>query len=131
MASLDSMEAVVREKIERDRWTYQKLSSHLQQLYPGLKGFSVSSLKRFCNSRNIHKTSRLSSAQVDVVVAGSVAKVSQKIWSTYCFWRGEVHRRESQMGSKLIMHLCINIMPHYSPYGHRWGKVGICHCHGY
>ena len=25
----------------------------------------------------------------------------------------------------------INVMPHYPPYGHRWGKVGICHCHGY
>ena len=39
--------------------------------------------------------------------------------------------------TKLVLVECvagyapINVMPHYPPYGHRWGKVGICQCHGY
>ena len=75
MSALDGLEDVVREKIENEQWTFQKLSDHLEQLHPGKKGFGVRSLKRFCNLKNIHKTSRLNSQVLDRVVSGAVAKV--------------------------------------------------------
>lgn len=75
MANLDELEATVREKVENEGWTYGKLSKHLQELYPGVRGFSVRSLERFCAAKNIHRTSRLKAKEVDSVVAGAVSKV--------------------------------------------------------
>ena len=54
MDSLDGLEDFVREKVEKDRWTHSKLSEHLQQAYPGEKGFSVRLIERFCSERGIH-----------------------------------------------------------------------------
>lgn len=76
MAALNELEDVVREKVERERWTYKKLSTHLLELYPGAKGFGVRSVRRFCCLNNIRRTSRLSDGEVDIVVSGAVAKVS-------------------------------------------------------
>ena len=48
MSALESLEAHVREKIEKEGMTHAKLSVHLCEVYPGVKGFSVRSLERFC-----------------------------------------------------------------------------------
>ena len=81
MPALDelALEELVKEKIENERWTYKKLSTHLQELYPGTKGISARSLRRFCSSRDIHRTSRLSEHEVDIVVSGAIAKVGESV----------------------------------------------------
>lgn len=75
MAALEELEETVRDKVVKEGWTYSRLSKHLQQLYPGIRGFSVRSLERFCGAHCIHRTSRLKAQQVDTIVAGAIAKV--------------------------------------------------------
>ena len=75
MTALEPLEDVVHDKIENEQWTHVKLSTYLQQVYPGVKRFSVPSLERFCHSKNIHKTSRLSKQELDYIVADNVTKV--------------------------------------------------------
>ena len=75
MDSLDGLEEFVREKVEKERWTHSKISEHLQQAYPGVKGFSVRSLQRFCSDKGIRKTARLSEQELDEAVAGAVSQV--------------------------------------------------------
>ena len=76
MATLAMLEDYVEEKVVQDGWTYPRLSNHLKGLYPGVRGFSVRSIERFCGAKNIHRTSRLKAGEVDIVVAGAIAKVS-------------------------------------------------------
>jgi len=75
LASLEELKDLVREKVEVERWTQAKLSSYLQQLYPGSRGFGVRSLERFCSAKGIHKTSRLCEQKVDTAVSDAIAKV--------------------------------------------------------
>ena len=76
MASLEVLEALIREKVESEKWSHRRLSTYLQQLYPGERGFSVRSLERFCSAKGIHKTSRLSEPEIDTAVSDNITKVS-------------------------------------------------------
>ena len=58
-----------------DRLTHRQLSEELQNRFPGSRGCSIPSIKLFCSQRGIHKTSRLSNADVENVVADAIAKV--------------------------------------------------------
>ena len=75
MEILQGLEDFIREKVENGRWTHAKISAHLQQAYPGERGFSFRSLERFCRAKGIHKTARLSEQELDEAVAGAIAKV--------------------------------------------------------
>ena len=75
MAALDNLKDFVRDKIEKDCWTYRQLSDYLVQAYPGERGFSVRSLERFCATNNIHKTARISDRTLNQVVTDAIAKV--------------------------------------------------------
>lgn len=67
-----------------------KLSKNLQELYTGIRGFSVRSLERFCAQKNIHRTSGLQTNEVDIVVAGAVAKVSYMPLFNYSIIASEI-----------------------------------------
>ena len=47
MSNLISFEAFIRDKIEKERWTHERLSVELLKYFPGRKGLSVRSLKRY------------------------------------------------------------------------------------
>ena len=53
--ALEEIEGFVRQKIEVEKCTHKQLSSHLQQCYPGEKGFSLRSIERFCCEKGIRK----------------------------------------------------------------------------
>ena len=74
-SNLDDLIDFVKEKIKIDKWTHARLSHHLQQTYPGTKGFSERSLQRFCSEKDIHKTSRVDKDDLDVVVEAAINKV--------------------------------------------------------
>ena len=76
MAALEEHEAVVREKIEKERWTHKQVSSFLTERYPGQMGLSIRSLQRFCSSKGIHKTSRIDNQKLDEVVSMATSMVS-------------------------------------------------------
>ena len=73
--SLDVHEDFIRDKVERDHMTHGKISELLATRFPGVRGFSIRSIERFCEEKGIHKTSRLSQAEVEHAVAAGVAKV--------------------------------------------------------
>ena len=76
MAALEEgLEDYVREKVEKEGMTHTKLCLHLRELYPGVRGFSVRSIERFCASRNIRKTSRPGTQELDEAVCGAIAQV--------------------------------------------------------
>ena len=75
MSALEGLEAYVRKKIEKEGMTHAKLSVHLRVIYPGMKGFNVNSLERFCANKNIHRTSRPSTGELDKAVRGAIAQV--------------------------------------------------------
>ena len=75
MAALDGLEDYIREQVEKQHMIHARLSSRLQELYPGVRGFSIRSLERFCNAKNIHKTARPSAQQVDNAVSSVITQV--------------------------------------------------------
>lgn len=66
----------VRDKVERDRWTHEKVSKFLREKNPGLRGLSERSVLRFCARKGICKTSRIGEEQLDECVARATAMAS-------------------------------------------------------
>ena len=75
MAALEENEDFVREKLVIERYTYKQLSDELQQCFPGEKGYSVRSIKRFCSEKGIRKTSDIDQQELDEVVSSAVLQV--------------------------------------------------------
>ena len=73
--SLDVFEEYILHKVEVECISHKQLSDELKACYPGFKGFSVRSIERFCAEKEIHKSSRLSSSELERVVSTAVAKV--------------------------------------------------------
>ena len=75
MAALEGLEDLIREKVEQDRWSHAQLSDFLKQSYPGVQGFSIRSIQRFCQEKNIHKTARVTDQELDEAVSDAVSRV--------------------------------------------------------
>ena len=69
MAALEGLEDLIREKVEQDRWSHAQFSNFLKQ------GFSIRSLQRFCQEKNIHKSSRVTDQELDEAVSDAVSRV--------------------------------------------------------
>lgn len=82
MCSLEHYENFIREKVEKDRWTYQQISSSLQATHPGLRGFSARSIRRFCSHKDIHKTQRINDQQLDEAVSRATDMVRNALSSS-------------------------------------------------
>ena len=63
MAALEGLEDLIREKVEQDQWSHAQLSDFLKQSYPGVQGLSIRSIQRFCQEKNIHKTSKVTGSR--------------------------------------------------------------------
>ena len=59
--------------------THSRISIELQQLYPGIRGLSSRSVRRFCSERGIHYSSGFTNSQVENLVEQSVAQVTINI----------------------------------------------------
>lgn len=57
-------------------YTHATIATELQLLHPGVDGLSTRSVRRFCCSKNIHRSSRLSADEVDEIVESAVSQVS-------------------------------------------------------
>ena len=76
MEVLEGLEDYIRCKIEREQWTHETLSQHLQQSYPGQKGLSLRSVERFCSAKGISKHPKVTEEELDAAVSDAVSKVS-------------------------------------------------------
>ena len=62
-----------------ERKTHEKTSRELQRVYLGVSsGLSTKSTRRFCASEGIHRTSRLTSNQLNRVVLGCVQTIGEQ-----------------------------------------------------
>lgn len=68
------VENFVRALIVEGRWTHKQVSNLLKK-YPDRRGLSEVSVRRYCEVRHIHKTSRLTDDQLDVVVNNALCQV--------------------------------------------------------
>ena len=75
MAALRDFEGFVREKIVKGKYTYKQLSDTLQYCFPEERGFSVRLIKRFCNEKEIRKTTKFDDQELDEVVTEAVLQV--------------------------------------------------------
>ena len=75
MAQLEQFEDFVREKIEKEQWNHEQLSTYFSAKYQGKKGFSIRTVRRFCAEKNIRKTTKLSDADVDECISEAIAQV--------------------------------------------------------
>ena len=78
MSAMDSVagaETAIRRMVLVDGRTHQEVSEELLMLYPGMKGLSSQSVRRFCAKHDIHRTSRLEAQQLVRVVATGVCRV--------------------------------------------------------
>jgi DNA repair protein RadC len=78
MSTLESLtlaEPLFRDRVRRGR-SHKAIAQELQQQCPSLRGLSTKSVCRFCSNNGIHRSSRLSTHEVDSVVEQYVARVS-------------------------------------------------------
>lgn len=75
LEALPGIHALISRRVKEERKTQREISEELKTMYPGVRGLSVRSVRRFCEKHNIHSTSLLSDEDLDKVVCSSVAKV--------------------------------------------------------
>ena len=75
LEGLPGIELFIHQRVEEQRKTHQEVSDELMLLYPGVRGLSRMSVRRFCSEHNIHKTSRLDDHTLDRAVALNVMRV--------------------------------------------------------
>ena len=68
---------IIRKRIIEDGSTHGAIAEELCHLFPGVRGISARSVRRFCASQNLHATSRLSADAIDILVAYGIGKVIQ------------------------------------------------------
>ncbi len=90
LEKIDGVAAFIRKNIESEHKSHKDVSDELQRQYPGLKGLSSRSIRRFCCKHGIHATSRLSSDALSRVVRSAVSQVIHLhfiiICIMYCLW---------------------------------------------
>ena len=79
MSALEDMEleGLIRKRRE-EGCTYAEISEELCRTFPGKRGFSSRSIRRVCEDRGIHRSSRLSHNELRKVVATAVSQVREQ-----------------------------------------------------
>ena len=75
IGTLPNIEREMRDFVQTQRLFHKQISDLLNQKYPGIRGFSPMSVRRYCRSLGISKTSQLNDAQLDQAIVQSVAEV--------------------------------------------------------
>ena len=80
MAKLVELEEYVKRRIQDEKMNHTALSMELKGMFPGQSGLSVRpSIQRFCEAKDIRKTSRLSQESVEAVVREAIIRVILKL----------------------------------------------------
>ena len=69
----------VRDLVENQKKTHEKVSSLLQETYGGERGLSARSIRGFCSANGIHKQNRLSSDEFEKCTREAVSQVGKDI----------------------------------------------------
>ena len=72
-------ENLVTDLIENQKLSYEQASSVLKERFPGVRGLSFRSVRRFCGKRSM--SSRVSTEKVTEMVMEASSKVTSAFWS--------------------------------------------------
>ena len=75
LETIPGVHSLISKRVTEERKSLKQISEELKGLYPGVRGLSARSIRRFCDENNIHTTSLLSDEDLDRVVSSSIAKV--------------------------------------------------------
>ena len=75
MESIPDVVSVVARKVHDEHKTHSQISDELKQQFPGVRGLSSRSVRRFCDVHDIRRSSKLTATDLDRVVASSIAMV--------------------------------------------------------
>lgn len=70
------VEDFVREKVVKDQWTHDRVSRFLRESTGMVRGLSERSVRRFCASKEIKRTSRVDDRELDFRVERAISLVS-------------------------------------------------------
>ena len=76
LAMIPGALSLVRKLVVEDRKSHRDISDELRRLYPTMRGLCARSVRRFCETNDIHSTSRVSDLELDTYVRRCVARVS-------------------------------------------------------
>ena len=74
---------LVKKRI-KSGFTHKTIVEELRAAYPGVRGISLRSLKRFCAAHDLHATSRCSDPALDVLIAYGIGLVSCRAKGICC-----------------------------------------------
>ena len=151
--------AVVRQMVEVERKSHEKVSEELMVRFSGKKGLSSRSVRRFCSEHDIHGISRLEQPELSQVVATAVDQVGptygrktmkgflarggiragqRQIAAVLPYANPDYHRKRQTSSAKLL-----NPIPYHASYfGHKvhidqneklviYGVTHVCEIDGY
>lgn len=101
---LEALEGEIRWRIAHLGETFQTVSEYLQSIFPGVRGISTRSIRRFCHSRDIHYRSRLSTVELERLVQHTVTRVGHSYGrrSLHGLLRSQgIHVSQSRIGAAL------------------------------
>ena len=81
MSRLEELEDYIRKRIVEDGVSQLHLCEELKATYPESIGFSERSMRRFCASKDIHRTSRLSKEALNEAVMLGGSQVTDRLVS--------------------------------------------------
>ena len=71
---MENIERNLTERFFEEAKTYEQIKNILQDSYPGKRGFSVNSIKRYCRRRNL--SPRTDEKYIDEIVPEAVDEVN-------------------------------------------------------
>ena len=75
-------EDFVRKRVEEGN-SHAVISEELQTMFPGLRGLSERSVRRFCTDRRLSRRCSLTKEKLERCVSDAVSEVSTKILAIY------------------------------------------------
>jgi len=88
VSALEELEGFVRYKVETEKVTHEQLKDELQAAFPEKKGFSVSSIQKFCAKNKIKRTTDIDDQHLDEAVSQAVLQVKKITDAHLQFSRG-------------------------------------------
>ena len=75
LQNLPGVGELIRHLLVNERKSHEQISVELQRAYPDVRGLSTRSVRRFCASEGVQRTSRLPDDQLDRVIFYCVQSV--------------------------------------------------------
>jgi len=75
-STLEELEEFVKYKVETEKLTHEQPKHELQEAFPEKKGFSVSSIQKFCAQKKIKRTTDIDDQHLDEAVSQAVSQVN-------------------------------------------------------